>query len=61
MDLGLRDRVALVCGASRGIAFAAAEQLAREGVSLVVVSRSADVHRGCRRATPAHGGRRAAP
>jgi len=41
MDFGLRERVVLVCGASRGIAFAAADLLAQEGASLVIVSRSA--------------------
>jgi 3-oxoacyl-[acyl-carrier protein] reductase len=40
VDLGLTGRVALVCGASRGIAFAAADELAREGVSLAIVSRT---------------------
>ncbi len=41
MDFGLRERVALVCGASRGIAYAAADLLAQEGASLVIVSRRA--------------------
>jgi len=39
MELGIRGRVALVCGASRGIAFAVAEALAREGCSLAICSR----------------------
>ncbi len=39
MDFGLRGRTALVCGGSRGIAFAAAEMLAAEGVDLVICSR----------------------
>ena len=39
MDLGIRGKVALVCGASRGIAYAVAEDLAREGASLVICSR----------------------
>jgi 3-oxoacyl-[acyl-carrier protein] reductase len=39
MDFGIRGRVALVCGASKGIAFAAAEALAREGCSLAICSR----------------------
>ena len=42
MDLGIRGKVALVCGASRGIAYAVAEDFAREGVSLVICSRDAD-------------------
>lgn len=41
MQLGLADKVVLVCGASRGIAYAAAEQFAAEGASLVIVSRNA--------------------
>jgi 3-oxoacyl-[acyl-carrier protein] reductase len=39
MDLGIRGKVALVCGASRGIAYAAAEELARAGCELVICSR----------------------
>jgi 3-oxoacyl-[acyl-carrier protein] reductase len=42
VDLGIRGRVALVCGASRGIAYAVAEDFAREGVSLVICSRDED-------------------
>ena len=41
MDLGISNRVALVCGGSRGIGFAAAEILAREGVSVMICSRDA--------------------
>ncbi len=42
MDLGLKGRIAVVCGASRGIAYATAEALAREGASLAIVSRNHD-------------------
>jgi 3-oxoacyl-[acyl-carrier protein] reductase len=42
MDLGIRGKVALVCGASKGIAYAAAEDLAREGCTLAVCSRDAE-------------------
>lgn len=42
MDFGIRGRVALVCGASKGIAYAAAEALAREGCSLAICSRDAE-------------------
>lgn len=41
MDLGIGGKVALVCGASRGIAYAAAEAFAREGCALVICSRDA--------------------
>ncbi len=39
MDLGLRGKIALVCGASRGIAYATAEEFAREGLSLAICGR----------------------
>ncbi|PWB61128.1 MAG: 3-oxoacyl-ACP reductase [Bradyrhizobiaceae bacterium] len=39
MDLGIRDRVAIVCAASRGLGKAAAAGLAREGARVVLCSR----------------------
>ncbi len=39
MDFGIRGKVALVCGASKGIAYATAEALAGEGCSLAICSR----------------------
>ena len=45
MDLGIRGRHALVCGGSKGLGHAAAEALAREGVSLTLVARSEDALR----------------
>lgn len=39
MDLGLENKVALVAAASRGLGFAIAAELAREGASLVICSR----------------------
>jgi len=42
MDLGLSGRRALICGGSKGLGFAAAQALAREGVDLVLVSRTAE-------------------
>jgi 3-oxoacyl-[acyl-carrier protein] reductase len=42
MDLGLRGKVALVSGASRGLGRAIAETLAAEGALLVICARGAD-------------------
>lgn len=39
MDLGLQNRHAVVCGASKGLGYACAEALAREGVSVILVAR----------------------
>ena len=39
MELGLSKRVALVCGASKGIGYACAEEFAREGASVAIVAR----------------------
>ena len=41
MDLGIKDRLALVSGASRGIGQAIAKELAREGGRVILVARSA--------------------
>ena len=43
MDLGIRGKNALVCGASRGLGKACALALAREGVNLTIVARNRDV------------------
>jgi 3-oxoacyl-[acyl-carrier protein] reductase len=39
VDLGIRGRKAIVCGASRGLGRACAAALAREGVALTIVAR----------------------
>jgi len=39
MDLGLKGKVALLTGASRGLGYAAAEALAKEGVDIAINSR----------------------
>ncbi len=43
MELALRGRTAVVCGASAGLGLAAAEALAEEGANVVMVARRADV------------------
>jgi 3-oxoacyl-[acyl-carrier protein] reductase len=43
VDLGIRGKAALVCGASRGLGKACAFALAREGVNLTIVARTRDV------------------
>lgn len=43
MDLGIKDRVALVCASSKGLGRACAEALAREGVRLVLCARNREV------------------
>ena len=42
MDLGLRGKHALVCGASKGLGLACADALAAEGVDVVIVARGAE-------------------
>jgi 3-oxoacyl-[acyl-carrier protein] reductase len=41
MDLGLEGKRAIVCGASRGLGYAAARSLLREGARVAIVARSA--------------------
>lgn len=43
MDLGIKGKWALVCGASKGLGLGCAQALAAEGVNLVIVARGADV------------------
>src|SRR5262249_12629781 len=42
MDLGLKNKVALVAAASRGLGRAVAEELAAEGAGLIICSRKAE-------------------
>jgi 3-oxoacyl-[acyl-carrier protein] reductase len=43
MDLGIRGKQALVCGASKGLGRGCAEALANEGVHVTLVARTVDV------------------
>jgi len=43
MDLGLKGKWALVCGASRGLGWGCAQALAQEGANVLMVARRADV------------------
>lgn len=40
MELGLKGKWAIVCGASKGLGYACAHQLAQEGVNVVLVART---------------------
>ena len=42
MDLGLKDKIAVITGGSSGIGFAVAEGLAQEGVHLALCARDED-------------------
>lgn len=55
MDLGIQGKWAVVCGASKGLGYACADALAREGVNLVINARSADTLEQAAKALSAHG------
>ena len=42
MDLGLKGKKAIICASSRGLGFACARALAREGADVVINGRDAD-------------------
>ncbi|WP_425581549.1 SDR family NAD(P)-dependent oxidoreductase, partial [Streptomyces yatensis] len=42
MDLGLKDRVYIVTGATRGLGLAAARELIADGAKAVITGRDAD-------------------
>ena len=43
MDLGIRNKWALVCGASKGLGLGCAQALVQEGVNVIIVARGAEV------------------
>lgn len=49
MDLGLKGKVAMVAGASRGLGFAVAQSLAREGARISIASRDENAIRAAAR------------
>ena len=56
MDLGLKNKVALVAAASRGLGRAVAEELAAEGAQLVICSRSEEkINQAAKEIAEAHG------
>jgi 3-oxoacyl-[acyl-carrier protein] reductase len=61
VDLQLRGRVALVCGASSGIGAAVASALAAEGVALALIARDADALQSVAHTAREKGAARAEP
>jgi 3-oxoacyl-[acyl-carrier protein] reductase len=61
MLLGLDKKVALICGASRGLGRAVADELAAEGCSLVIVSRNEASITAAAREITAHSGMKVVP
>ena len=59
MDLGLNGKVAVVAGSSQGLGRAIADELAAEGVDLVINSRSAEKLEGVKREIEEDGSHRA--
>jgi 3-oxoacyl-[acyl-carrier protein] reductase len=56
MDLGIAGRTALVCAASRGLGYACAYALAREGANVTIVARTkADIDKAAREIAQATG------
>ena len=44
MDLGLKDKVAIVTGSARGLGAASARRLAEEGAKVIITDINADLH-----------------
>ncbi|MDE3052608.1 MAG: SDR family oxidoreductase [Gemmatimonadota bacterium] len=56
MDLGLKNRTAIVCAASRGLGYATARELAAEGARVVICARGDDRLQAARQAIIAETG-----
>ena len=56
MDLGIKDRVAMVAAASKGLGRACATALAEEGCKVSICSRNAEELERARSEVEAHGG-----
>ena len=57
MDLGLRDKVAVITGSSKGLGLASARALAEEGARVTLCARGADALRAAQAAVEAAAGR----
>lgn len=55
MDLGLRNKTAIVCAASQGLGFAVADELAAEGANLVICSRRPEAIKAAAESIRKHG------
>lgn len=56
MNLGLDGRVAIVCGASKGMGFASAQALARHGAKVLMIARDPSALEAAAKAITAEGG-----
>lgn len=57
MDLGLKGKNALITGSSRGLGFAVADELAREGVNVLICGRNNDTIEAAKSKLTKHGGK----
>ena len=55
MDLGIKGRRAIVCGASRGLGYGCASALVRDGADVVIVARTEAAVAAAAKALNEHG------